>query len=121
MEYIKEEKTKQNQKQLLSRAPSMAHGYWVVVKKLRITGLYVLRALWALGPARSLTRPHFLAGAPACRRTDDGKEEPESRHQPRAHAHPSLSFRVCTSHTTGTLCAIPIKMFQKYGKIYIYI
>ena len=74
------------------------------------TGLYVHRARWALGPVRSLTLPHFLAGAPAFRRAIAGKEEQKPKHQPRAHAHPSLSFQVGTSHTTGTLCEIRAKM-----------
>ena len=58
-------------------------------------------------------RPRSVAGAPSlfgwCSRLSAGrrcKEEQKSKHQPRAHAHPTLSFRVGTSYTTGTLYEI---------------
>jgi hypothetical protein len=76
------------------------------MSKRRLTGLYTLRARWALGPVRSLLLPHFLADAPAYRRASDGKEEQNTQHQPRAHAYPSLLLRVGTSYTAGTLCAM---------------
>jgi hypothetical protein len=39
----------------------------------------------------------------------------ESKHQPRAHAHPSLAFRVVTSYTTGTLYAI-LQLVENYSE-----
>ena len=78
-----------------------------------ITGLYVHRARWALGPAQSLSLLRFLAGAPAFRRACKGKEEQKSKHQPRAHAHLPLPFQVGTSHTTGTLCAMGAQLTGK--------
>jgi hypothetical protein len=76
-----------------------------------LTGLYTLRARWALGPARSLTLPRFLACAPAYRRANDVTEKQKTQHQPRAHAYPSLSLRVGTSYTAGTLGEIKIMNF----------